>query len=58
MARLTASQVSVSSGVDAGLLTQAERDWLNAYHAEGRARLRGRLSAEEFAWLEGYTRDV
>ncbi len=46
------------NGVDAGLLTQAERDWLNAYHAECRARLRSRLSAEEFSWLEGYTRDV
>ncbi len=33
------------------MLTVAERDWLNAYHAQVLAELRGRVSAEAARWL-------
>jgi Xaa-Pro aminopeptidase len=35
------------------LLTQPQRDWLNAYHAGVLARLSPLLNAEETAWLAG-----
>ena len=38
--------------VDARLLTQAERDWLNAYHARVLDDVGPRLDAEERTWLE------
>ena len=44
--------------VDAKLLTDAERDWLNAYHARVLAEVGPRLSAEELAWLEDACRAV
>ncbi|MEL6551738.1 MAG: aminopeptidase P family protein [Pseudomonadota bacterium] len=37
------------------MLTRAERDWLNAYHAECAARLSGQLSERAEAWLAGAT---
>ncbi|EHH67542.1 aminopeptidase P family protein [Gluconobacter morbifer] len=33
-------------------LTDAERDWLNDYHAEVLARIGPHLAAEEYTWLE------
>ena len=44
--------------IDPSLLTTPERDWLNAYHAEVRARLTGRISADAAAWLEQATRAI
>jgi Xaa-Pro aminopeptidase len=37
--------------IDRALLRQDEIDWLNAYHATVRARLRGLVSGEALAWL-------
>jgi Xaa-Pro aminopeptidase len=34
-----------------GMLTEAERDWLNAYHAEVRDKLGARVSGEARDWL-------
>jgi len=44
--------------IDTNLMTKAEIAWLNAYHAEVRARLTGRLSVEDAAWLETATQDI
>lgn len=40
------------------LLSAAERAWLNAYHAEVRARIGGRLSPEAAIWLESACRPI
>ena len=37
--------------IDVALLTDAERDWINGYHASTLARLNGRLDAETADWL-------
>jgi Xaa-Pro aminopeptidase len=37
------------------MLTAGERDWLNAYHAEVRKRLEGRVSAGALEWLRAAT---
>jgi Xaa-Pro aminopeptidase len=39
-------------------LTGPEKDFLNRYHAEVFTRVSPYLSAEEAAWLKGYTRPV
>ena len=44
--------------VDAKLLTDAERDWLNAYHAKVQADVGPRLDAEDRAWLADACRAV
>ena len=41
--------------VVAGMLSAAERDWLNAYHAEVAAKLDGALSPSAAAWLAAAT---
>jgi Xaa-Pro aminopeptidase len=40
------------------LLTQEERDWLDAYHAHVRAKLAPHLQGEALAWLEQATRPL
>ncbi|WP_413867176.1 aminopeptidase P family protein [Albidovulum sp.] len=44
--------------VDPDLLTAAERDWLDAYHAEVAARIGPRVSAGARAWLDRATRPL
>jgi Xaa-Pro aminopeptidase len=44
--------------VEPGLLTTAERQWLNDYHAEVRRKHTGKLDAETQAWLEQATRTL
>lgn len=44
--------------VDTDLLDAEERAWLNAYHAEVRARIEGRLSEAARAWLARATREI
>ncbi|WP_066646493.1 MULTISPECIES: aminopeptidase P family protein [Sphingomonas] len=39
--------------IDPALLTAAERDWLNAYHAKVLAVLGPQMAGDELAWLEG-----
>ena len=41
--------------IDRTLLRQDEREWLNAYHATVRARLRGLVSGDAHAWLMART---
>ena len=41
--------------MDMTMLTADEREWINAYHAEVRARLTPLLSPEEAKWLEAKT---
>lgn len=45
-------------GVDASLMTQYERKWLNDYHAEVYAKLSPYLSKEENEWLKQATRAI
>jgi Xaa-Pro aminopeptidase len=40
------------------MLSRAERDWIDAYHAEARAKLAPLLEAETRAWLEDATRPL
>jgi Xaa-Pro aminopeptidase len=40
------------------MLTQAERDWLNAYHAEVRAAVSPGLSDTDRTWLDEATRPI
>jgi Xaa-Pro aminopeptidase len=44
--------------VEPSLLTDAEHQWLNAYHAEVRRKHTGKLNAETQAWLEEATRAI
>ena len=44
--------------IDADLLNEHERDWLNAYHARVRATLSPLLTDEVRAWLEEATSEV
>jgi len=44
--------------VEPGLLTDAERIWLNAYHARVLETLRPLVDEETLAWLENATRAV
>ena len=44
--------------VEAGLLDEGERAWLNAYHAEVLAKVSGRVSPEVRAWLKQATRGI
>lgn len=44
--------------IDAAALAPWERDWLDAYHAETRARLASRVSEQARAWLEAATRPL
>ena len=44
--------------VDSSLLSDSEREWLNAYHAEVRERLSPLVDAETRAWLEDVTRPI
>ena len=44
--------------VDPALLTAAERDWLDGYHAEVAARIGPRVSAGARAWLDRATRPL
>ncbi|WP_343312328.1 aminopeptidase P family protein [Brucella sp. BE17] len=41
--------------IDTSLLTQEERDWLNAYHQSVREKLSGHLKRDEWQWLEAAT---
>ncbi len=41
--------------VDVSLLTQVERDWLNAYHARVREKIGPQLDGDAKAWLEAAT---
>lgn len=41
--------------IDVSLLTSAERDWLNSYHTQVRARIGGLVSATARDWLNGAT---
>jgi len=41
------------SMIDPALLTSAERDWLNGYHAKVLAVLGPQMARDELAWLEG-----
>jgi Xaa-Pro aminopeptidase len=47
-----------TSCLEVSLLTQAERDWLNAYHERVYRELAPRLPAEVAAWLREKTRPV
>lgn len=40
------------------IMTDAEIEWVNAYHAEVRRRLTPLLSAEEAAWIEKKTAPI
>ncbi len=44
--------------IDAALLTRAEREWLDAYHAEVREKIGPRVSPEARAWLLAATAPV
>ncbi|NDW03466.1 aminopeptidase P family protein [Jiella pacifica] len=44
--------------IDRTLLSEDERDWLNAYHAMVREALSADLPAEDAVWLEAATRPV
>jgi len=44
--------------IDASMLTDAERDWVDAYHARVRDALAPRLSAGDRDWLEQATRKL
>lgn len=44
--------------VDVSLLTDSERNWLNAYHERVRETLTGLLPADLKSWLENATRSV
>jgi Xaa-Pro aminopeptidase len=44
--------------IEVSLLTQEERDWLNAYHAEVKARLSPLLEGAPLAWLNTRTAAV
>ncbi|MCB2116418.1 MAG: aminopeptidase P family protein [Rhodobacteraceae bacterium] len=44
--------------IDAGMLTDAERGWLNAYHAEVAARLGPRVSTGAADWLRAATATI
>ncbi|TLF50721.1 aminopeptidase P family protein [Halomonas urmiana] len=44
--------------IDVALLDPTEADWLDAYHAEVRARLAPKLEGEALAWLEARTRPL
>ncbi|SIO22752.1 Xaa-Pro aminopeptidase [Rhodovulum sp. ES.010] len=44
--------------IDADLLTEEERAWLNAYHAEVRARVGPEVSAPARAWLAAATAPI
>lgn len=46
------------NGIDPALLSGKERAWLNSYHEICRRKLKGRLTDEEYAWLENYTREI
>lgn len=45
-------------GIDASLLTQYERQWLNDYHAEVYAKISPYLNKEECEWLKQATRAI
>ena len=44
--------------VDLALLTQAERDWLNAYHKRVRETVAPQVDDETRRWLEQATRAI
>ncbi len=44
--------------IEHSLLTPAEKDWLNAYHARVRETLSPLVDAETKAWLETATRAI
>ncbi len=44
--------------IDVGLLSPGERDWLNAYHAEVRAKLNSQVSGHAADWLEASTQPI
>ena len=44
--------------IEVELLTQAEKQWLNAYHEEVYAKLSPYLNEEEQAWLKHETRAI
>jgi Xaa-Pro aminopeptidase len=44
--------------VEVGLLTEAEKAWLNAYHARVREVVAPQVDAETWAWLEQATRTI
>lgn len=44
--------------LDATMLDQAERDWLNAYHAKIASKISDRLSPEAIKWLATATRPI
>jgi Xaa-Pro aminopeptidase len=44
--------------VETSMLTQAERDWLNAYHAEVRSTVSPGLSDTDRTWLDEATRPI
>ncbi|MEM9845718.1 MAG: M24 family metallopeptidase C-terminal domain-containing protein, partial [Pseudomonadota bacterium] len=41
--------------IDVDMLSRVERDWLNAYHAECRARLGSLVDGEVATWLAAAT---
>lgn len=45
-------------GIDAALLTQEEKDWLNNYHKEVYEKLSPLLTEEERSWLKHETREI
>jgi Xaa-Pro aminopeptidase len=44
--------------INAGMLSDGEREWLNNYHAQVRAKIGPRLEGEAKGWLEQATRPV
>ncbi len=46
------------NGIDASMLTDKEKKWINSYHEECRRRLKPRLTTEEYSWLSEYTREI
>jgi Xaa-Pro aminopeptidase len=44
--------------IEPGLLTAAERDWLNRYHEKVRNEIGPRVAAKERIWLEQATKAI
>jgi Xaa-Pro aminopeptidase len=54
---LTRAPIDLAA-IEAGLLSEDERAWLNAYHAEVRAVVRPQLEPEAADWLDRATRAI
>ncbi|WP_313894846.1 aminopeptidase P family protein [Psychrobacillus sp.] len=46
------------AGIDQGMLTESEKQWLNSYHQEVYTKLAPHLNEEECEWLREETREI